>query len=330
MQQRLNDNFDIENVESLLASDHEVIAQFSKNCYSLEILEKLDKLAVIYGNRLQIRFYSHNQSVFDFTTLESLPNASNIAIDCLMDAENFDALQRLKNLKALSIGIYNGLPDNLLSYAGLQKLEKLTLSESKNKKLDLSPIANFTRLRQLHITGFTKGINEISKISCLNKLSLSQIGNKQSLEFVNNLGNLNDLTIMLGGRECISEINNSSIKNLSIIRVRGLSDIELNNMAGLEQLIVEDQIRISHIDFTGSNHNLNSIKLINCKCLSSLSGLNHLTSLVSMRISRTALNIDEILASELPSTLSQLAFYGASNKQDEQIHRKLKAIGYMN
>lgn len=187
MQHRITDSNNLVEAEALLAEGGEVVVQFSGPTYSQNTLRRLNKLAKLYKNRVEIRFYGHYSSTFDFSILKQVENVSNLSVDCLLNASNFEVLSELNWLDRLSIGIYNELPEDILSYPSLENLGTLTLSESKQRKLDLSYLSRLHRLRNLYLVGHTRSIETIGLLSSLSTLGLSQIGSKQELVFLNSL-----------------------------------------------------------------------------------------------------------------------------------------------
>jgi hypothetical protein len=68
--------------------------------------------------------------------------------------------------------------------------------------------------------------------------------------------------------------------------------------------------------------------LLNCKQLERVNGLEHLSGLNEIRISRTAINIDDLLASALPPKLQIFAFYTGKAGLNRQIRTRLDSLGY--
>ena len=328
MQHRITDSNNLADAEAILVEGGEIIIQFSGDTYSESTLRKLNELAKIYKNRIEIRFYGHYGSSFDISTLKQVRNVSNLSIDCLMNASNFEELKGLHFLNRLSIGVYNTLPEDILSYPSLENLESLTITESKQRKLNLSHLSKFHRLQNLYLVGHTRFIETVGLLSSLQKLGLSQIGNKQKLHFINSLDGLKKLTVILGGRENLHEILNQSIEELEVIRVRGISDLNTGNFPGLKRLLIEDQIRLTELSFCKENKRLQSIFIGNCKELVLLSGLSKLAYLERLNIYQTSLDFDRLVAESLPPNLNEFKFYSRSRKTDVGIHKKLTTMGF--
>ncbi|MDF3196589.1 hypothetical protein [Pseudomonas sp. 1928-m] len=190
MQHRITDSNNLANAEALLAKGDEVVVQFSGASYSESTLRRLNELAKVYKNLIEIRFYGHYSSSFDFSTLKQVENVTNLSIDCLLNASNFEELNELHSLDRLSLGVYKELPEDILSYPSLENLGSLTVSESKQRKVNLSYLSRFHRLHDLYLVGHTRLIETVGLLSSLQKLCLSQIGSMQKLNFLNSLEGL--------------------------------------------------------------------------------------------------------------------------------------------
>ncbi len=312
MQHRITDSNNLTDAEALLAEGGKVVVQFSGPTYLQSTLRRLNELAKFYKNRVEIRFYGHYSSSFDLNTLKQVENVSNLSIDCLLNVSNFEAINELHWLDRLSIGVYNELPEDILSYPSLENLRSLTISESKQRKLNLSHLSRFHRLHNLYLVGHTRSIETVGLLSNLNSLGLSQIGSKQGLGFLNSLEGLKKLTVILGGRENLNEVFSQSLEELEVIRVRGVSELITGNFPRLKSLRIEDQIRLTELSFGSKSRDLQSIFIGNCKELTSLKGLCKLSSLERLRVFQTSVDFDRLVSEGLPPDLSEFAFYSRS------------------
>jgi len=328
VQERITDQTSFEAVRDIVAAGNEPIVQFSKPIYTPRLLEELNDLTKTYGSKLQIRFFGHYGSKFDFSNLSYLPNVSNLAVDCLMDAENIQCIKVLNDLRYLSLGVYNGIPSDILDYENLRSLEGISISESKIASLDIGQISKMEHLKRAHISGFSKNLSSIGGLESLESLSLSQMKKGTSLGFISEIISLKSLAVFLGGRESMEEVRSETVRELSVVRVRGLSELPLGNFPALEKLLIEDQIKLSRLDLT-NNKSVGSIIIINCKTLSDLIGLNGLRLLQQLRVSRTSLGIDSLIFQPLPEGLKIFAFYTGSNPKDKAIREKLDSLGYV-
>jgi len=83
------------------------------------------------------------------------------------------------------------------------------------------------------------------------------------------------------------------------------------------------------IHFDKELTNLTDIKVLNCKTLISLTGLENLPALHQLRVSKTDIDFEKFIQQPLPSKLKILAFYTSKNKVDSQLKSRLKELGYI-
>jgi protein phosphatase 1 regulatory subunit 7 len=328
MEKRITNPADLADAKAFIANGDSVIVQFSNPNYTHQVLKELDAIALYHGNQIQIRFYGHYQSTFDFNVLKFIPNVSNLSVDGLSKAANFAALQDIRSLSRLHIGVDNELPSDLLSYQSFSSLEALGVGPCNQKNLDLSHLIKYKRLKDLFLVGHTKNIESIRSLKSLEKLGLSQIGKTQSLSFINELSSLKSLMIILGGRSNINEVVSLSLESIEIIRIRGLQEFNASRFPNLRRLRIEDQIQIQELSFSNESSDLELISIVNCKALEEVYGLKYLESLESIHFSRTGLDIDALISQGFPQSLREVYFYTNSNKTNKEIYQRLTALGY--
>jgi protein phosphatase 1 regulatory subunit 7 len=251
---------------------------------------------------------------------------ANLAVDCLHRAVAVDALSELTELESLDLGVYEGVPIDILDSKNFFGLKALSLSESKGRKLDLSPLSKYANLQKLFVAGQGKGIDAIGSLNSLESLGLSMIGKKFELAFISKLPVLRRLKLLLGGRENLNEIASPSLERLEVCRLQGLMAIELSNFPRLTEVDIEDQPRMTTLDLTGLER-LTRFRLANCPHVSVLSGLSSLHGIKAIHIYRTALDFERLLSDGLPRTLEKFNFYSMSAKQDRSIQEKLASLG---
>src|SRR5205814_8856584 len=97
---------------------------------------------------------------------------------------------------------------------------------------------------------------------------------------------------------------------LEVCRVLGL--VELGSLARFRELTwlsVSDQARLTGLNFSAPDSKLKMIRLVNCKSMRALSGLETLSRLEDLLISRTAMTPEALLALRLPPSLRHCALY---------------------
>lgn len=113
---------------------------------------------------------------------------------------------------------------------------------------------------------------------------------------------------MLGGRENIHEIQQNNIEHLELVWIRGLNDLNnIGNFRKLKTLHVEDQIRLPNIQFDRPLTQLTDLKILNCKTLASVTGIDSLPSLQRLRISRTKVDFDQFINQSFPVSFEKSA-----------------------
>ena len=305
-----------------------VIVQFSDKTYSDKILADLNELCLQYDDNFSIRFYGHYQGSFYCKTLLKLPNIKALWLDCLLKADNLEVLTELKNLRRLSLGVFELKETEILQANNLKNLKELIIGETRTKALNLQYLENYTDLNYLIICGHTKNIDAVSKLTDLEYLGLNSIS-KVKLDFVNKLKKLKSLHFVLGGRENLDEIEENEIETLEIIRVRAFNSFKnISNFKKLKNLLIEDQIQLTELHFDKEISTLADFRLINCKTFKSLSGLEKLSGLNQLRIYKTDINFDEFIKQQFPKSLDILAFYTAKTKIDKEIKERLLKLGY--
>jgi protein phosphatase 1 regulatory subunit 7 len=305
-----------------------VIVQFSDQLYSDKILADLNQLCLEYDDNFSVRFYGHYQGPFDCKILTKLPNIKALWLDCLLKADNLDVLTELKNLKRLSLGVFELKETEIFQANNFQNLKELIIGETRTKALNLKYLENFKNLNYLIICGHTKNIDVVGKLKDLEYLGLNSIS-KVPLDFVNKLKKLKSLHFVLGGRENLDEIEENEIETLEIIRVRAFSSFKnISNFKKLKNLLIEDQIQLTEFHFDKEIPTLKDFKLINCKTFKSLTGLERLSILNQLRIYKTDINFEEFIKQSFPKSLDILAFFTAKTKIDKEIKERLLKLGY--
>lgn len=327
---RINDPESISdiNIKDILdACEHPVI-QFSEPTYDVKLLKYVDDLCIKYGELLEIRFYGHYTIGFDATWLTNIPNVVNLSVDCLTEIENIEHLYQLGNLEILSFGVFEFSDKDFLSHLKLEELQELRISDNRKKNFDLKPLENASSLKKLSVVGHTKNIETIKSISSLKQLALSQINRKVSLEFLNETMVLEELELLLGGRDNIDELSIPSLKTLRVLRVRGFEKLpSFGKFPKLECLHIEDQIKLEFIDL--ADVCLKSLIVGNCKNLSKISNLTSQKYLFRLSVSRTKLDLDVLKHSDWPSSLRVISLWSGSNKWNDSTKQFFQDKGYV-
>lgn len=311
-----------------LKSGREMTLQFSYKKYDNIFLSQINELCREYNENLSIRFYDHGKTGFDCNTLLKIPNVKNLCIDCLDSAKDLNALSKLKKLVSLNIGILNIDDYEILRLENLQSLKTLGLTETTSAKVNLEYLANYTILEELYIDGHTKNIHSIGGLQKLKTLYLRAI-KKVPLNFINEMGGLETLHILLGGRNDINEIKTSNIKELTIDWVNGFNDISgILKLKKLERLKLSLLKQLKTIKVESKNTTLKDLWIFGCKDLKEIEGLDKLKALIELSLTEISINFDDFIKLSLPKTLQVLDFCTSKEKKDKEIRSAIKNLGY--
>lgn len=315
-------------IDKALKEGKLVIVQFSDKVYPDKILAELNELCLEYDDNFSIRFYGHYQDSFDCKTLLKLSNIKYLWLDCLLKVDNLNVLSQLENLSCLSFGVFELQETEVLQANNLHKLKKLIIGETRTRALNLKYLVHYTDLNTLIVCGHTKNIDAAGQLSNLEYVGLNSVS-KVRLDFLNSIKKLKSLHFVLGGRENLDEIQENEIETLEIIRVRGFNSLKnISNFKRLKNLVIEDQIQLTELHFDKEIPRLENIKLLHCKKLQSLSGLDKLHGLNQLRIWKTDIDFNEFIKQQFPKSLDIFAFYTSRTKMDKEIHDRLLKLGY--
>ncbi len=330
VQKRINDptDIDIDFIDKELQADKHVIVQFSDKTYTDRQLPIIDELCKKNDKDFGVRFYVHYSGAFDFKTLLKIPNVKCLYVDCLLKADNIEVIGQLNNLDKLCLGVFELKETELLNVDSLKKISELILTETRTKAFNLEYLKYFKNLRLLIIGEHHKNIESVGGLSDLEFLSLNSL-KKTPVSFVNRLKKLKTLKFILGGRENIQEIEENEIENLELVWVRGFNDLSnISKFKKIRTLHVEDNIQLPKIHFDTELKGLKDLKILNCKTLDSLTGLDKLSFLEQLRIYKTAIDFDSFSNQRLPASLKTLAFYTTKKKVDDKIRETLDKRGF--
>lgn len=302
-----------------------LVVQFSRpEAYTPAILASLNEACGLVKDRLQVRFYGHYGGRFDAMALRHLPEARNLAVDCLTAIDNEDEIGRLPNLRSLDFGVFELDRPDFLRTIELRRLARLSIGENRKRNFNLSPLADCEVLNSLFIQGHSKGINRLEGVPRLETLTLSGYAKKHALNFVNGISALKELKLILGGRSDLDDLSSNSLEILQIIRVQGLATMgDLSRFPELSALRIEDQIQLKRVELNGAS--LKRLALFNCKNLVELPGLETQDQLREFSASRVALDLDGLRDREWPSATRSVRLFSGRNKWNDDTAARLTA-----
>ncbi len=223
--------------------------------------------------QLNIRAYHFHDQVCDLAFLEQLPDLRRFEVLCHGEFANLDQLGSLHQLDELSLNLYK-----LDSFDVLHKLApgltSLTLGQTASKKPSLEGISRFTHLRELRIEGHRKHIEELARITHLERLSLRYL-TLPNLDFLRSLEELWSLQVYLGGTNDLSVLAElKQLKYLDLSQIRGLKGLDfVSSMTGLQFLRITALPHIHELPAFDQLHELRKIELSNMKGLQKLDSL---------------------------------------------------------
>lgn len=309
--------------------DADITIQFSEKVYDDKILRDINELCSKCNSKLEIRFFGHEKSQFDASIVRQIDNVKSLCLDYLDSVNNISELSKIYQLNTLSLRIDKPSDLGILNFENLKGLTKLSLEFSKDRPIDISPLMDYRHLSSLHIYGEPKNLNSIGSIKSLKVLDLWKIGKNCPLDFVNDLPQLENLSLTLGGRENLLPVNNVSIKRIYLNQVRGFNDFSnIERFTSLEQLILIDLAQLTSIDLSKQSNNFKELRIFNCKKIGKITGVNKLNSLERLTLKGINIDFDKLLEIQFPKSLKIFAFYTGNVRRDKEINNKLKLLGY--
>ncbi|NBF12677.1 hypothetical protein [Pseudomonas sp. Fl4BN1] len=305
-----------------------VIVQFERGAqYDANLLNQLDALCAHYGERLNVRFYSHYPgSAFDGRTLLALPNVQSLTLDCLDTLEHYEAIGSLHKLKDFALQVISADLPGLLALPSLQALRALRLSLDKGPAIDLTPIGQMPDLRQLAISVQSHNLDVLGQCPNIASLFLHRMPAKTTLGVVAQMAGLRSLSVSFGSRDGMPELRNPYVKELDILRVRGLNQLDLGGFPQLETLRIEDQAQLSRLDLGGAPQ-LRKMSLINLKTLGQLSGLKT-SNIADLRIIKAPqMDLLTLIDSQLAPNVQHLKLLSGKRAVDKQLEARQQQLG---
>lgn len=303
------------------------VIQFDHAPADPEVLRQVNSLCTQFGAKVQVRFYGFYKSKFDARIVEQIPDVVSLSVDCLKEIGYVEALADLPKLQELTFGVFEFDCPDFLRLFNLGQLNDLKLLESRKRNFDLSPLESCNRLEALFVNTHWKGIETIAALPMLSSVTLSGFPNRSALDFLNGSASLRQLKLLLGSRESILELCNENLERLHICWVRGLNDVgSIARFPELSELSLEDQIRLDRIDVTGAR--LERLRLVNCKTLSKIEGLETLDNLRELLVSKTTLDLEMLANRKWAPSLEALALYSTSNRWNDATKAALALKGF--
>lgn len=260
-----------EQIEEMIRDGWMPALQFSAPDYSREDLRRLNGFCERFSDAVQIRFYFHGRC-FDTRVLEELPDCTNLSIDAVNEISDFAPIAAMPKLRRLRFAVFEFTEARWIARLDLPRFTKFIIGKNRLRNFDLSPLGDAAQLEEL-FTQSHKGIEKLAGHARLRDVGLSGFPKSQSLGFLNRIPSLEKLSMILGTRPSIAELNNPNLRELSITRLSMLTDLgPLDRFPRLERLTIQDQPRLEALDVTGVP--LKFLLVDQCKELRQITGLD--------------------------------------------------------
>ncbi|CTQ48270.1 hypothetical protein [Jannaschia donghaensis] len=310
-------------VETALAAGHDLVVQFSRPPTDAA-LAHVEALAQTNPDRVTLRFYGfHGKTPFDLALQRDLRHVRRFDLDCLDTAGNIDALADLTASTHLSLEIYELSDKDILHRIDPTSLSSLRVGDMKTKAIDGTALSRFRALETVFLSNSVKSHDGLRGLPALRHLQM-RARPKDSYAFLADCPALQSLSFFLGGAPDMDEVRSDTLTDLSVIRCRGVDDMgDLSRFPKLRHLTIEDQIRLERLDLIGAP-NLESLRLINCKALARIDGLEA-TKVSTLQLQGTALDLDAVERMERAWT--RLALGSGRRGEDTPRDARLAARG---
>ena len=191
---------------------------------------------------------------------------------------NFDFYSQIPSLRNFDISSFN-----TFDYTPLLQNKKLTdlgIGETKSIAVNLSFIKEFENLTTLWIDGMKKGLESVSELSKLERLTFRGV-KMNDIDLIGNLENLKQLKLLFGSYKNLDGISNvKSIKTLEISRTRQIPNYDfLKTMGNLNSLYFEGMSKMKKLPDLSGLINLKRIQIDNNSKLVDITNLNQLSNL---------------------------------------------------
>jgi hypothetical protein len=234
----------------------------------------LNEILLAHRPDVELRLYGGvYDSLCDLSFLHRVRNVRRFSADSLIRVAGIEHLGFLQNLEELSIGIYGLESFDFLDLIP-PGIRSLSLEATKSKKPRLDKLSRFHSLRELYLEGQQTGIDVLSRLLTLEKVTLRSISTA-NLDYICGLPRLWWLDIKLGGIRDLSAIENKhSIKYLELWQVRDLSDLSfISSLTGLQYLFLQSLRNVKAIPDLSKLTMLRRLHLENMKGLKDVSAI---------------------------------------------------------
>jgi len=239
-----------------------------------ETWELINDELLLSRPEVEIRVYGFYSLICDLSFLSQLKNLRRFSADCLHKASGIEHLASLEKLETLSIGIYSLDNFNFLrTIPG--GLRELALARTKSKRPRLDELGRFHSLQRLYLEGQQSGIEVLSNLTTLERLTLRSISTDH-LGYLERLDRIWSLEVKLGGIKDFSALEGKqSLKYLELWQIRGLRDLSfISSQSGLQYVFLQALRNVIAIPDLSRLVKLRRLSLENMKVLVDVEALS--------------------------------------------------------
>jgi hypothetical protein len=149
----------------------------------------------------------------------------------------------------------------------------------------------FPKLEELTISGQKKNLQAVGRVASLKRLTIGLV-TKIGCAFLSDLKDLEELKLLLGGQEDISDIRCPSLKKLEVVRVRGLNRVgDLGRFPKMQNLRIENQPRLTGLEASLAMQHLTDLTVFSCPNITCFEGVENLPTLQRFESHDTPLSL---------------------------------------
>ena len=290
--------------------------------------ELINEELLVIRPEVEIRVYGFHSLVCDLSFLSQLKNLRHFSADCLHKASSIERLAGLEKLESLSVGIYA-----LENFDFLREitagLRELALATTKSKKPRLDELGRFHSLQRLYLEGQQRGIEVLSSLTTLERLTLRSISTND-LGYLERLDRIWSLEVKLGGIRDLSALEGKNcLKYLELWQIRGLRDLSLiSSLSGLQYVFLHALRNVIAIPDLSRLLKLRRLSLENMKALVDVSALWSSPSLTEfIHVSANNMQPEQYEGIGKISTLERVLVGFGSKKKNQQFEATMLRAG---
>ena len=200
------------------------------------------------------------------------------------ETQDLSFYKEIPNIRKFTIASYNTKDYSTL--VSNTKLKHFGIEETKSTAVDISFIKVFEDLESLYVDGMKQGLENVKHLKKLNTLIFRGI-KLENLNFLNELGNLNELHLLFGSYKNLESLSNlKQLKSIVFSRVRQIPNFNfLNSMESLEKIEFEGMSKMEGIPDLSNLKLLKKIQIHNNLRLQNIKSVGKIPNLKLLQLS---------------------------------------------